>query len=100
MKGETLQEPSVKEWSAKLATVHPFLNEYTPFSAHLEYFRGDGRKETVSHSWKLGKIYDWKRFEMELEVPEEGYAPRIRMEAMPEYAGVIYLDRIGFEKIK
>lgn len=100
LKGETLQEPSVKEWSAKLATVHPFLNEYTPFSAHLEYFRGDGRKETVSRSWKLGKIYDWKRFEMELEVPEEGYAPRIRLEGMPEYAGVIYLDRICFEKIK
>ena len=100
LKGETLQDPSVMAWSAKLATVHPFLKEYTPFSARLEYFLENGEKKTVSHSWKLGKVYDWKRFEMELEIPEEGYAPRIRLEGMPEYAGVIYLDHLGFEKIK
>ena len=100
LKGTLLREPSVKAWSDRMITVHPFLKEYTPLSAHVDYYAENGVKKTLSRSWKLGKIYDWKTFEMTVDIPENAYAPSVRIEAMPEYAGVLFLDNISFEKVE
>lgn len=100
LKGELLTEPTIKSWSYKLITVHPFLNDYTPFTAYVDYYTQDGQKTTISHLWKLEKKYDWQTFKFITNIPEDGYAPSIRLEAMPEYAGMIYLDNLQFEKVR
>ena len=37
---------------------------------------------------------------MTVDIPENAYAPSVRIEAMPEYAGVLFLDNISFEKVE
>lgn len=100
LKGELLRDPSIKAWSDKLTTIHPFLNDYTPFTAHIDYYTKAGQKKTLSHSWQLGKEYDWQTLNFNVDIPEDGYAPSVRLEAMPEYAGVIYLDNLRFGPVK
>jgi len=100
LKGTQLKEPAIKAWSDKLVTVQPFLKDYTPFEASIEYSDASGAKKTLSRKLELPKEYDWTRHEMVFEIPETGYAPFVRISAMPEYAGEICLDNLKWEEMK
>ncbi len=100
LKGKIIEDNGIKKWSDKLVTVHPFLKDYTPFNASIEYYTKDGRKKTLTHKLKLSKIYDWKKYEFVFDIPESGYAPFVKITAMPEYAGEIYLDDLEWKKLK
>lgn len=93
-------DPTIKAWSDKLLTVHPHLRHATPFTATLDYFDNTGNKKSIRNEWSLPKQHDWTSFDMTITVPEDAFAPSLRFEATPEYAGEIFLDDITFDPIE
>ena len=53
-----------------------------------------------SKKWDLAKVFDWKSLRMDVKIPEEGFVPSVRIAAMPEYAGELYIDNIQFRRLK
>ena len=95
-----LTEPAVRDWSKTLVDrVFSSLRNTTPVWGYISWFDRSGKRKTVTKSFSAGKVWDWQTFEITADIPADSYAPEIRIQATPEYAGVLRLDNIVFERI-
>ena len=96
VRGEQLKNPAVRAWSDKVSPFHPFVREYTRLDATLWYYTSAGERKAVRAERRLEKEFGWERQEIDFEVPEVGFGPRVDVSLFNAYADVAYLTRFRF----
>jgi len=95
-RGELLKDPAVRAWSDRVSPFHPFVRAYTRLDAALWYFTAKGERKAVRVERRLKKEFGWTHMEIDFEVPEAGFGPRVDVSLFNAYADVAYLTRFRF----